>query len=537
MSGARVMEAAQAAALVRSGDTVAISGVVSLLSTEAVLRALQERFADTGEPAGLTVICPCRTGWSVVGETTGLEHLAAPGMVKTLIASSYNVRDTPTLMASVMDGRIATYVLPMGVMYRWLRECAARSPGLLTHVGLNTYFDPDGGDVRVHPSVPPLDLLQRMEIDGEPCMLLRSKRIDVAIVRGSVADEHGNISLEDEPISGSVRHLAMAARTSGGRVIAVVKRIVAAGSLHPRNVEIPGIWVDAVVVDADAIQTQLGDEPAFTGAKREAPMPQPMALDQQKIIVRRAAMELQARDIVNLGVGMGSQLPSVLAEEGALGDITFSVEHGALGGIPAMGVPGQTGAFGAHFNPDAIVDAADLMDFYHGGGLDATLLGFAQIDGQGSVNVGRFDGNIRGPGGFVDITYRTRKVLLCGTLNSGGLQVRVDRSSTGTPILHIEREGRHRKLLANLEQVNLHGPSAFERGTHVRVITERCVFALDDHGLVLIEVAPGIDIDTQIRPHLEFALRVSPDCKAMDARLFSSEPMGLQLPARPETLN
>lgn len=531
MPRARVMQAAEAAALVPSDATVAISGVVSLLSTEAVLRALEQRYAETAAPSGLTVICPCRTGWSAGGQVTGLEHLAADGMVKRLIASSYNVRDTPRLLAAVMDGRIATYVLPMGVMYRWIRECAAGSPGLLTKAGLGTYFDPAAGDVRIRPEVPPFDLLQRISLDGDDCLFLRSTRIDVAIVRGSVADENGNISLEDEPISGSVRHLAMAARTSGGKVIAVVKRIVPAGKLPPRDVEIPGIWVDAVVVDPEAIQTQKGHEPAFTGARREAPAPQPMALDHQKIILRRAAMELEQGDVVNLGVGMGSQLPSVLAEEGCLDAITFSVEHGALGGVPAMGVPGQTGAFGAHYNPDAIVDAADLMDFYHGGGLDATLLGFAQIDGQGSVNVGVFDGSIRGPGGFVDITYRTRKVLLCGTLTSGGLQVGVERSGSGR-CLRIEREGRHRKLLRNVEQVNLHGPSSFARGVHLRVITERCVFALDAQGLVLIEVAPGIDIDTQVRPFLDFPLRVAPDCKPMDERLFSPEPMGLEPPAR-----
>lgn len=534
MAAARVLEAAQAAQLVRSGDTVAVCGVVSLLSTEAVLQALEDRYAATGAPGNLTVICPCRTGWSAPGAAVGLEHFAAEGMLTTLIASSYNVRDTPRLMASVMDGRIATYVLPMGVMYRWLRECAARSPGLLTQAGLGTYFDPAAGDVRVHPSSPPFDLLQRLEVDGKPCLLLKSTPVDVAIVRGSVADEDGNISLEDEPISGSVRHLAMAARTNGGRVIAVVRRIVPAGSLNPRQVEIAGIWVDAVVVDPGAIQTQIGEEPAFTGKVRKAVTPQPMALDHQKIILRRAAMELEAGDVINLGVGMGSQLPSVLAEEEVLGDVTFSVEHGALGGVPAMGVPGQTGAFGAHYNPQAIVDAADLLDFYHGGGLDATLLGFAQLDAQGSVNVGRFDGSIRGPGGFIDITYRTRKIILCGTLTSGGLQVQIERDQAGARVLRIAKEGRHRKFLSAIEQVNLHGPGAQARGAHVRVITERCVFGLDENGLVLLEVAPGIDIDTQIRPHLAFPLRVAREVRVMDDRLFAPQAMGLRLPARPQ---
>lgn len=516
------LSAAEAAALVSSGDTVAVCGVVSLLSTEAVLQELEDRFAETAEPRDLTVITPCRTGWLAPGRTTGLEHLAAPGMIRRLIASSYNVRDTPRLLDAVVGNRIATYVLPMGVLFRWMRECAARSPGLLTQVGAGTFIDPAGGDVRAHPDAPPFDLLKRVQVDGIDCLFLRSVPIDVAIVRGSVADEDGNVSLEDEPISGGVRHLAMAARTSGGRVIVVVQRIVPRGTLHPRQVEIPGIWVDAVVVDEQAIQTQVGFDATFTGAERRDVTPASLPLDHQKIILRRAALELERGDVVNLGVGMGSQLPAVIAEEGALDALTFSVEHGALGGIPAMGVPGQTGAFGAHHNPQAIIDSSDLMDFYHGGGLDATLLGFAQIDAEGNVNVAKFDGAIRGPGGFLDITFRTKKILLCGTLTSGSLRIALDDGR-----LQVLQEGRHRKLLPVIEQVNLHGPTAFARGAHVRVITERCVFALDAHGLVLVEVAPGIDIETHIRPYVGFALRVSPDCRPMDARLFLPRPMGL----------
>lgn len=531
----KVMQAAEAAQLVNSGDTVAICGVVSLLSTEAVLRALEARFEATGAPNALTVVSPCRTGWSAPGTTTGLEHLAGKGMVQRLIASSHNARDTPKLIASAMRNEVQTYVLPMGVMFRWMRECAARSPGLLTQVGMGTYFDPaapEAGDIRVHPDAAPLDLVRRVNVDGEDCILVRSMKFDVAIVRGTAADEDGNISLEDEPITGGVRHMAMAARTCGGRVIAVVKRIVQRGTLHPRQVEIPGIWVDVVVVDEGAIQTQIGSEAAFTGAVRSAPTPQPMALDHQKIILRRAAMELERGDVVNLGVGIGSQLPAIAAEEGFLGDLTFSVEHGALGGIPAMGVPGQTGAFGAHFDPQAIIDSADLLDFYHGGGLDATLLGFAQVDGAGNANVARFNGTIRGPGGFVDITFRTRKILLCGTLTSGSFAVEMTRDAAGTPLLRIAREGRHRKLLPAIEQINLHGPTAFARGAHVRVITERCVFALSAQGLVLAEVAPGIDIETQIRPHVGFPLRIAPDCRVMDARLFAPEPMRISLQSR-----
>lgn len=534
----RIMKAAEAAQLVQSGDVVVISGVVSLLSTEAVLTALEQGFSQTGSPAGLTVVSPCRTGWSPPGGgTTGFEHLAAPGMVKRLIASSYNARDTPRFVKASIDNDIETYVLPMGVMYRWMRECAARSPGLLTEAGIGTFFDPaaapEAGEIRVNREAPETDLVQRVTVAGSDCIFVRSMKIDVAIVRGSVADEDGNISLEDEPITGGVRHMAMAARNNGGRVIVVVKKVVPRGTLHPRMVEIPAILVDAVVVDEAAIQTQLGRDPAFTGELKTAPAPAPMKLDQQKIIVRRAAMELVDGDVVNLGVGIGSQLPSVATEEGFADRITFSVEHGALGGIPAMGVPGQTGAFGAHYNPQSIIDCPDLLDFYHGGGLGATLLGFAEINAEGSVNVARFDGTIRGPGGFVDITFRTKKILLCGTLTSGSLAIEIEHDSQGQPLLRIAREGKHRKLVERLQQVNLHGPTAYARGTRLRVITERCVFALDEVGLVLVEVAPGIDIDTQIRPQVGFPVRVAADCRLMDPRLFAPEPMGIVLPAKP----
>lgn len=527
------MSASQAATLVRAGDTVVISGVVSLISPEAALKALGERYRDTAEPKGLTVICPCRTGWSAGGGATGLEHLAQSGMVKRLIAASFNGNDTPKLNRMAMDNEIETYALPMGVLFRWLRECTARSPGLLTEVGMGTFFDPDGGaagDVRVNRKASPLGLVKRVRVDGTDCIFIRSAKIDVAIVRGTCADADGNISLEGEPISGGVRQMAMAAKTNGGKVIVVVKKLVERGSLHPRMVEIPGIFVDAVVVDPDAIQTQIGYDPALTGESRTAKPPlAELPLNHQKVILRRAALELARGDIVNLGVGMGTQLPSLAIEEGFAEEITFSVEHGALGGIPAMGVPGQTGAFGAHFNPQAIIDSTDLLDFYHGGGLDATLLGFAQVDGAGNVNVASFSGSLRGPGGFVDITHRTKKLLFCGTLTSGSLEVEIDGAEEGKPDVRIVREGRHKKFLRQVEQVNFHGAGAFARGQRVLVITERCVFELQRQGLTLIEVAPGIDVDKHIRPMLDFDLRVDANLRTMPHEIFRAGPMHLRL--------
>jgi len=515
-----------------------ISGIVSLIAPEAAVKALGDRFRETGEPRDLTVICPCRTGWGAGTATTGLEHLAESGLVKRLIASSFNGRDTPRLLKRIVDNEIETYSLPLGVMFRWLRECTAQSPGLLTQVGMGTYFDPanrDAGDIRVHPGVPPLGIVRRVQVDGTDCIFIRSMPINVALVRGTVADTNGNVSLAGEPITAGVKQMAMAAKTSGGKVIAVVRTLTAAGTLHPRMVEIPGIFVDAVVVDPHAIQTQVGYEPAFTGEIRTPHPPVPvLPLNHQKIIVRRVALEMKRGDVVNLGVGMGTLLPSVALEEGFLDDLHFSVEHGAIGGVPAMGVPGQTGAFGAHFNPDAIMDSTDLIDFYHGGGLNATVLGFAQIDGRGNANVAWFNGSLRGPGGFVDITHRTKNVLLCGTLTSGGLETHIEESGSTQPRLVIVREGRHKKFLKCVEQVNLHGPGAIERGQRIVVITERCVFEVRPAGLTLTEIAPGIDVDRHVRPFVDFDLAVDAQLKTMPAAIFRDGRMNLTLSARRE---
>jgi len=523
------LSADAAAALVSPGDTVVVSGVVSLMAPEAVMSALGARFERTGQPAGLTVICPCRTGWSGSG-VTGLEHLAQRGLVTRLIAASYNGRDTPRLVRMCIDNEIETYALPMGVLFRWLRECTARSPGLLTEVGLGTCFDPaaeGAGDVRASSEARPLGLIRHVTIDGKDCLFMRSTKIDIAIVRASRADEAGNISLQDEPISAGVLQMAMAAKTCGGKVIVVVKEVVKRGSIHPRWVEIPGAFVDAVVVDPGAIQTQLGYEPAFTGESRADPVTLPhLVLDHQKLILRRAALELKKGDIVNLGVGMGTQLPSLAIEEGFIDDIHFSVEHGAFGGVPAMGVPGNTGAFGAHYNPDTILDSTDLLDFYHGGGLDATVLGFAQIDSAGNVNVSRFNGSLRGPGGFIDITHRTKKILFCGSLTSGGLKVECYADNTG-PTLRIVAEGRNRKFPGVIEQINFNAGHALARGQRVLVITERCVFEIRRSGLVLTQIAPGIDIDRDIRPFIDFELQVADELETLPCTMYRPEPMGI----------
>lgn len=528
------MTAQDAAGLVESGATVLLGGLISLAVPEAVLSALGKRFADTGLPRDLTLLAPNRPGWRA-DPPTGLEHFAQEGMVRRVITSTFSTRDSPRFAHMAISGGFEAWSYPMGCLFKMIRECAAGSPGFVTDVGLNTYVDPQAvgaGTPKVNAATGESGLVRRMEIDGKPYLFYRTMPVDVAIIRGTVADPDGNISLEGEPVSIGVKHMAMAARSSGGKVIAVVKYLAGRGTIHPRMVEVPGMLVDAVVLDPRAIQSQIGDyDPALSGQIRNPEVDLPfLPFDIRKVITRRALMEIGAGEVVNLGVGIGTGIPAVAREESVLDDITFSLEHGAVGGIPAMGTPRNSGAFGAHYNPGSIMDSTETFDFYHGGGLDVTVLGFAEIDGQGSVNVGWFSGNLRGPGGFLDIAHRTRTVLFCGTLTAGGLDVDIDQRQA-QPALSIVKEGRNRKFPERVGQVNFHGPTGCAKGQRVLIITERAVFRVTAAGLELVEIAPGIDVERDIRPALDFGFTVSAGLREMDHRLFRDEPMQLALRA------
>lgn len=535
--------ARDAVELIAPESTVAISGNISMVVPEMLLRALGDRFRHTGQPRDLVLILPTRAGWKP-DPPTGLEHLAQPGMVRRVLTSTWSGRDSPQWTRMALEGGYEAYSFPMGMLFRLLRECAAGSPGFVTQVGLNTYADPgampEAGDVRVSEATPPQDLVRRVEIAGQPYLFYRTFPVHAALVRGTVSDPDGNVSLAGEPVSVGVRYLAMAARNSGGVVIAQVKHMTERGTIHPRMVEIPGVLVDAVVVDPTGIQTQIGEyEPALCGEVRmpHPPVP-PLPLDHEKVILRRAAMELDCGDIVNLGVGIGTHIPALAIEEGFSDEIVFSLEHGGVGGIPAMGTPERSGAFGAHYNPDAIWDSLAVFDFYHGGGLDITFLGFAQVDARGNVNVGWFSGNLRAPGGFLDITHRTRKLVFCGTLTAGGLKVKVTpwRGGTDRPRVRILQEGRIRKLVPRVEQVNLHGATAVAKGQRVVIVTERGVFQVTRAGLELVEIAPGMDVDRDIRPFVGFEFAVSATLHEMDPRLFSEGVTGLRPKPRAERL-
>ncbi|PZE21091.1 acyl CoA:acetate/3-ketoacid CoA transferase [Paenibacillus xerothermodurans] len=506
----KVMSAQEAAEHIPDGATVAIGGLISILCPEKVIAALGSRYDRSGSPTNLTVVTPVRVGWDK--ETiTGLDHLAKPGMMKRLISGSFNVKESPKITDMIRTNAIEAYSFSMGTLFHLMRNMAGGNTGMFTKAGLHTYVDPrvEGGRLNERTTA---NINEVVTVAGQEYLYYHPLPVDVAVIRGTTVDEDGNVSLEHEPVTLAGLEMAMAAKANGGFVIVQAKRLTARGSMHPRAVTVPGILVDAIVIDPEQRQSLIDYNPSWTGEVREPAdeTPHPIPLDARKIILRRAAEELPPGSVVNLGVGIPVSLPQLLLEQNRLEEVTFSLEHGAIGGIP-MGEE----VFGAHRNPTAFFTSPQVFDYYHSGCLSATLLGFAQIDGDGNVNVSKFNGIFRGSGGFIDITHSTKKILFCGTLTSGGLALDIRDGR-----LSIIREGRHKKLIRRVEHLTFSAHAAREKQQEPLYITERAVFRLGAGGLVLTEYAPGIDIEREILPLADCAIQIAPDVKPMSSHIF-----------------
>lgn len=495
----KLVDPDEAAANIPSGSTITVSGLGNMLCPEATLAALEESYLRDGEPEDLTVFTPIRAG----NEDTGLEHLAHEGLLERLVTGSFNTATQPGISELVTENAVEAYAFPMGISFQLLEQQTGGSPGLLTKVGLGTYVDPRRKGAKYNRATD--DLVEVREVDGEEYLFYRTFPIDVAIIKGTTVDRRGNVSIEHEPNELGVLDMATAARNSGGTVIAQVRRVSEPTHRDGRSIAVPGGIVDHVVVDPSQKQV-LGHESvdeALTGRihrslrSRERPDVADLELRKQ-IILRRGLAEVTPGDLVNLGVGMPVYLPEVARERERFDEITFTTEHGNIGGTP------NPEEFGSHYNFEAQLKSAEIFRLYQGGGLDVSFLGLAQIDADGNVNNSNFAGMLRGPGGFIDITNRTDRVVFCGSLTAGGLDVAVDDGE-----LVVESEGRNQKFVETVEEVTLNAEVALDAGAEITIITERGCFEVTDDGLVLTEIAPGADVDEDIHRNVAFEISVA----------------------------
>lgn len=524
----KVISAEQAARLVRDDDVVTISSSSGLNCPDKVLAALGQRFAAEKHPRNLTALTPIATG-DMYG-IRGIDHLAQDGMLKRILSGSYpsgpSSLPMPEIWRLIVDNQIAAYNLPSGILFDMLRDAAAKRPGVLSKVGMDTFVDParEGGAMNARAAAEPF--VKKVNFAGDEWLFFPTIVPRVAILRATTADERGNLSFEHEGAFLGGMDLALAARNNGGVVIAQVKRVVRVGSIKPQQVHIPATLVDFIVVDPEQMQaTRIPYDPAISGeiARPESTF-ELQEWGPEKVIARRAAQELSSGSAVNLGFGISANVPRILLEEGLHGEVTWVIEQGAVGGIPLLGF-----AFGCSANADAIIPSPNQFTYFQGGGFDSAMLSFMQIDHDGSVNVSKLGSKpylTAGCGGFVDITAHARHIIFSGFFTAGA------KLEVGDGTLKIVQEGKTRKLVDAVEQVTFSGRIARQRGQKVTYVTERCVFDLLADGLTIREIAPGVDLQRDILDQAAFALKVAPELKIMDARLFRSNPVNLKLKER-----
>ena len=505
--GVRFLSARDAVALVPDGATVGlIGGGGGLVEASLLHEHMEKRFLETGQPKQLTCIHALGIGDH---EARGMNRFAHEGMVCRVIGGHWVW--SPRMQQLARDNKIEAYVLPGGVIMQLMREVAAKRPGLITHVGLGTFVDPklDGGRMNEAAQEP---LVERISIDGKDYLRYLPIPIHVALLKGSVADEEGNISLDEEPANVDIYAMASAAHNSGGLVIFQVKRKVVTGTLPARSVRIPSAIVDVVVIDPEQKQGyDLVYDPAISGERRDETLkPSKPEFSVRLVVARRARNELREGAVINFGFGIPDHVASVIAAEGRQDRYYQTIEHGTYGGSLLSGT-----LFGYAKNPSCMIDAPSQFDFYSGGGLDIAFLGFGQIDQAGNVNVSKLGGTTVGPGGFIDIAQNAKKVVFCGTFDAKGTELH-----TGDGLLKVIKPGKVGKFVKHVDQITFSGTQSLTQQQEVLYVTERAVFKLTELGVELQEIAPGVDMQQDILEQMDFTPLMPQPPAVMDSHIF-----------------